>query len=404
MAGHLLSMQASRHGESRSFGAWRRWRKLAWALLGAALLHAAFFAGLKRTWRAPVLIVHSVASVPAAMWVHDLDAQARDVPPDAQVAQARQAQPRIARGPSEGSRGPGAGKVVPRQASPAASVAPPATPPTVDGAAPVSVPPRADRSAPKVALAENAEPAVQIEPQRSAGVPAPPEPELATAGAHDAVPVYATQIPAPAVLQFRMRRGVVQGNAELTWRVDGGRYEARLEARASGISLLTQVSQGSFDAAGVAPERFTDKRVRRGSVAANFQRELGKVSFSGTVAEVELHAGAQDRLSWMVQLAAIASADPKRLAAQDRIAMHVIGARGDAAVWQFVSSGEGQSEGSPAARRVIKLQRLPQSDYDTQVDVWLDALPPHWPVRAHWRSGPSDPGLELWRIDMAEPR
>lgn len=239
-----------------------------------------------------------------------------------------------------------------------------------------------------------------------AAAPAP-EPAAASATA-DSVPVYATKVPAPVTLQYRMRRGILHGNAELTWRLDAvGGYEARLEARASGIALLTQVSQGGIDAAGLAPVRYTDKRVRRSAVAANLQRDAnngaGKITFSGSEPELVLHPGTQDRLSWMVQLAAIASAEPHLLAARGKIAMHVIGARGDAAVWQFQSSGEEMIHASPVAMRAFRLQRLPQSPYDTQVDVWLDAAPPHWPVRAHWRSGPRDPGMEMWRIDIAEP-
>lgn len=403
-------MHASRHSESRAFSAAaRRWRTLAWALLGAALLHAAFFAGLERSWLAPVTLSQATNSAPT-VWVQDLAAQLPAVPQAAAAADTPQAPPRAAPNPSGSARGSGAGKSLPGRDAFAPSVALAVASRPADSASGVamlpSVMPNVPPSVQPEAPPEPAAPTAQVEGQPRASVPAPP-PEAAV-GSHDAVPVYATLIPAPAVLQLRMRRGVVHGNAELSWRVDGARYEARLEARASGITLLTQVSQGGFDAAGIAPRRFTDKRVRRGTVAANFQREVGqdtgKVSFSGAETEIALHAGAQDRLSWMVQLAAIASAEPRLLAAQGRISMHVIGARGDAAVWQFISLGEQQADSGASATRVFKLQRLPQSAYDTQVDVWLDALPPHWPVRAHWRSGPGDPGLELWRIDTAEPR
>jgi hypothetical protein len=222
------------------------------------------------------------------------------------------------------------------------------------------------------------------------------------------VPTYATLIPPAITLQFRMRRGLLHGNAELAWKPEGGRYEARFEATVAGLTLLTQVSQGGFDAAGLAPQRFTDKRPRRSATAANFQRSAdpagARVTFSGSAAEIALHAGAQDRLSWMVQLSAIAGAESQHLLAQGRISMHVIGTRADAAVWQFVSSGEEMLSANPAPLRVVRLQRLPQSAYDTRVDIWLEAKPPHWLVRAHLSNGPDDSGLELWRIDSVEPR
>lgn len=84
--------------------------------------------------------------------------------------------------------------------------------------------------------------------------------------------------------------------------------------------------------------------------------------------------------------------------------MQAVGARGDDAIWQFISLGEEMLAARPAALRVYRLQRVPQTPYGTRVDIWLDAQPPHWPVRAHLSNGANDPGFELWRIDTTEPR
>jgi hypothetical protein len=51
-----------------------------------------------------------------------------------------------------------------------------------------------------------------------------------------------------------------------------------------------------------------------------------------------LAAGAQDRLSWIVQLAAIVQA--RHPAAGERIVMQVAGPRGDADAWQFDVLGD----------------------------------------------------------------
>lgn len=399
LTGVLLSMQGVLR-PSRAAPPLRR--RFALALLGAALLHALFFAGLDRTWRAPAAAASRVST---ALWVQELEPVA-PAPPEVQATEPARVVPSGAKSPARGARAPGSGKEVGVGPSPSASAA--AANSSSPDASAATPPPVVDRAELAVAPAQRGVLVAENEPRPQANAPAAPhEPEPAVAAAQDSVPTYATRIPASAVLQYRMRRGMVHGSAELTWRFDAGRYEARLEARTSGIALLTQVSQGGVDATGLAPQRFTDKRVRRSAVAANFQREAGngagKISFSGSEAEIELHPGTQDRLSWMVQLAAIAGAGTKLLAAQGRIAMHVVGAHGDSAVWQFLSSGEEQIGGNPVAMRVFRLQRLPQTPYDTQVDVWLDAAPPHWPVRAHWRSNPQDPGMELWRTDIAEP-
>ena len=377
-------------------------RRFALALLGAALLHVLFFAGFGHAWRAPAVAASRVLT---ALWVQELE-PVPPAPPEVQAIEPARVVPSGARNPVRVARAPGSGKEMRVGPSPSASAAAAtSSSPGASAANPSSV---VDIAELAVALEQRAALVAENEPGPKVSAPAAPRgPELAVAAEPDSVPTYATRIPASAVLQFRMRRGMLHGSAELTWRFDAGRYEARLEARTSGITLLTQVSQGGVDDTGLTPQRFTDKRVRRSAVAANFQREsgngAGKISFSGNEAEVALHPGTQDRLSWMVQLAAIASAGTKLLVAQGRIAMHVVGASGDSAVWQFLSSGEEQIGGNPVAMRVFRLQRLPQTPYDTQVDVWLDAAPPHWPVRAHWRSNPQDPGMELWRTDIAEP-
>jgi hypothetical protein len=214
-------------------------------------------------------------------------------------------------------------------------------------------------------------------------------------------PRYATVIPPPATLRFRVTRGASNGAAQLRWRPMGERYEARLEASVAGVMMLVQVSEGGFDDTGIAPQRFVDRRARRGALAVNFQREAGRVSFSSREFVLALGAGTQDRLSWIVQLAAIASAQPRLGEPGSRIVIPVVGVRGESAWWQFVCQGE-EAVGTPVAR-AYRFQRSPDGPYDTQVDIWLDAQPPHWPLRASLHSGPLDPGLELTRANPPVP-
>jgi hypothetical protein len=175
-----------------------------------------------------------------------------------------------------------------------------------------------------------------------------------------------------------------------------------LQASVAGALLFQQSSQGGLDASGLAPERFIDQRARRGTRAVSFQREAGRVSFSAVPGAVDLGVGMQDRLSWIAQLAAVASANPDRLVAGGEIVLMLVGTRGEVVPWRFVSLGAAADEA--VAAPLIHLQRSAAFTYDTAVDVWLDASPPHWPVRAQWRNGPADPGLELWRVDTGETR
>lgn len=119
------------------------------------------------------------------------------------------------------------------------------------------------------------------------------------------VPVYATRPPPSLALEYDVQRGPVSGLARLEWRLDDGRYELLLQASPAAARLAPAqwASRGAIDATGVAPERFTVLRRGRERQAANFQRDVGRITYSGSSAQWPLVGGAQDRLSWMMQLA-----------------------------------------------------------------------------------------------------
>lgn len=213
-----------------------------------------------------------------------------------------------------------------------------------------------------------------------------------------APPIYATRIPPAARVLYRMSRSGIVGTGELDWRPQGMRsYVLTLEGRLPIFgALIVQTSRGGFDAAGLAPERFTDKRLRRGEQAANFQRQAGKITFSGPSTELPLLAGVQDRLSVMLQLAAIAGAwrQPHRVG--ERFEVAVVGARGDSHLWSLRYEGRdavATPEGSVSALRFV---RVPEGPYDTLAEFWLDAARSYLPVRVRLTDGKGD-ALELLR-------
>jgi hypothetical protein len=204
----------------------------------------------------------------------------------------------------------------------------------------------------------------------------------AAAGEGAPPPLYATQIPPSATLRYELRRGRLTGSGDLRWQVEAGRYALRLEGSVVGLNVLTQVSEGEFDAHGLAPVRFTDQRARRAAVAANFEREAGRIRFSGPSTELPWQPGVQDRLSWMIQLAAVAAADPALVAEGQRITLLVVGARGDGSSWSFRSLGKESLSIFGATVDTVHLLREPRSPYDTRVEVWLDPARHHLPIRA----------------------
>jgi Protein of unknown function (DUF3108) len=214
------------------------------------------------------------------------------------------------------------------------------------------------------------------------------------------VPVYHTRMPPALHWAYELRRGFISGRGDLVWSPARDRYDAKLEGRVAGFVILDWVSRGAIDAAGAAPERFVIRRKGREHQAANFQRDAGKITYSGPQTEHPLPAGAQDRLSFLLQLAGIVAADPQRFSRSDEhIRLFVSGARGDAGVWTFDVLGVESIHTPLGPVQALHLRREPLKPRDTSVDVWLDPARHHGPVRAELRNpGDGDP-LELLLAD-----
>ncbi|MBL8345958.1 MAG: DUF3108 domain-containing protein [Rubrivivax sp.] len=202
-----------------------------------------------------------------------------------------------------------------------------------------------------------------------------------------ALPTYRTAPPPSLDLLYEARRGTDLGQARITWRIDAEGHYA-LEMQGSGApgapAALTPhwTSRGRLDADGVAPERFAVSRRGRERHAANFRRDVGIVSFAGPAATWPLAAGAQDRLSWMVQLAAVFQADPKLAVAGTQVSMMVVGAHGDAGPWTFTVQRQMVVEGpGGVAVPAWQLHRDSAHAHDPQVQVWLAPSLHHLPVR-----------------------
>jgi hypothetical protein len=187
------------------------------------------------------------------------------------------------------------------------------------------------------------------------------------------------------------------GSAELHWQPEDGRYQARFSGEAGGAPAFEWTSTGALDGAGVAPERYLDRRRGRGAQAANFRRDSGRISYSGPAVEWPLPAGAQDRLSWLPQLAGIVAAEPARWRQGQEIRVFVSGARGDADVWTFRVAGPETLTGLPGGPvETLRLLREPDRPYDLRAEVWLDPARHHMPVKARFSSG-----TVVWELQWA---
>jgi Protein of unknown function (DUF3108) len=338
-----LSVLPSSPSYSPSASIRRRWLFFVLAGVAVLALHWLLLLSLAPAWvdpeeavaAAPTLNVRSV-TVPAPT----SPAVVVAVPAPPLVA-AKRAAPRVARPPP------------PKPAASAVPVPTPLPEPVV------------------VAVAVKPAPAVPTPDAVAPGEP-PPAPAID-------VPVYATRLPPPGTWRYQLTRGIASGDAVLSWQPNEQQhYEMKLEGFIAGITVLDWVSTGAIDSAGIAPDRFAIRRRGKDSQAANFQRDAGKITFSGPTHELPLTAGVQDRLSWMLQLPAVIEAAPQRFGAGSAVVLMVIGARGGADVWTFNVIGA-DHVGETAALKLVREARKPR---DVQVDVWLDPARGHIPVRA----------------------
>ncbi len=269
---------------------------------------------------------------------------------------------------------------------PAPRVAPPQparkvarlTPPPKPAASAVPAPP------PEPVTTAEAAPPIEAPASAAASEP-PPAPVID-------VPVYATRLPPPGTWRYQLTRGIASGEALLSWSPnEQQRYELKLEGFVAGISVLDWVSTGALDNAGIAPDRFVIRRRGRDSQAANFQRDAGKITFSGPTHEVPLVAGVQDRLTWMLQLPAVIEAAPQRFSAGASVVLMVVGARGGADVWTFKVIGA-EPVGEVPALKLVREARKPR---DVQAEVWLDPARGHIPLRAVLSQPDGGASLEL---------
>lgn len=243
-------------------------------------------------------------------------------------------------------------------------------------------PPATQPETPAPAALRAAPPAPRADPP-SPRPPSPPRPAVEAPTAE--LPLL--RLAGPASWQYRLRQGGQDGEALLDWRPEAdGRYSLRLTRRIGERTLPAWESLGRTGGTGLAPERFALQRGGQDRQAINFDAEERLVSFSASPARLERPEGAQDRLSWWVQLAALVQLNP---APGGRWRIWVAGLRGELREWVFEAV-----DAAPEDAGTLHLRRLPLGERDPGVELWLDPARGHWPVRLR-QGDPESRGFEI---------
>jgi hypothetical protein len=278
---------------------------------------------------------------------------------------------------------------------PAESVPPPEQQPVDSTPPPVDAAPAAPAEVAPAAFEDPALPAVRVDGTDLAA-------ELAETGVlPGGLPARATYVYLTTGSEYQ----VLTAETSVTWTLaDDGRYEARLAAVALGITALELKSTGELRRFGLAPERFTQKRIRRSEEAANFDWSRRRVTFSTRSFERELREGAQDRLSFQFQLMALAQRLPERFSSGAAIEFPVAGPDG-VDDYAFVVGDEEVVATELGAFAARKLER-PRSvgGADSRIEVWLAPALQWLPVKLRFtdRRGRTTENV-LVRIEDGSP-
>ena len=160
------------------------------------------------------------------------------------------------------------------------------------------------------------------------------------------------------------------GTAELNWQHDGANYALSLTASYFGIPVFIQSSVGQLTPQGLLPTRFSDKRFRKSEVAAHFNQTLGKITFSANTPDALLLAGAQDRVSVILQLAGLLAADPTKYPPGATLNLQTVSAT-EAEPWLFTVN-EPETLNLPAGPQIaLRLTRNPRREFDQKVELWF---------------------------------
>ncbi|MDO8458154.1 MAG: DUF3108 domain-containing protein [Burkholderiaceae bacterium] len=254
---------------------------------------------------------------------------------------------------------------------------------------PPASPPKPVQSTSVLASETPNPPVATATPESGTAEPAPaqtePEatlPQLASAESGQPPPAFTSpsSVKLLYTVNFTIKTVLNRGQAELTWQHDGDNYALGLLAKWRIFSLFEQTSVGRISPQGLLPTRFSDKRFRKSELAAHFDHAQGKISFSANTPDAVLQAGAQDRVSIILQLAGLLAADPANYPPNSTLNLQTVSAR-EAEPWLFTVNEPETLNLPEGPQLAVRLTRNPRREFDQKVELWFAPALNYWPVR-----------------------
>jgi hypothetical protein len=216
-----------------------------------------------------------------------------------------------------------------------------------------------------------------------ATLPAPQSASAVTLPASPATtPVNAVSLPGSVRLLYKVvgqsKSLNYQAKSELAWKTNGDNYEVMMRVSAFLVGSRSMTSVGKITGSGLAPTRFADKF--RTELAAHFEADKGRITFSANTPDAPWINGAQDRVSVFLQLGGMLAANPAGFPSGSNITFLTIGPR-EADTWTFVVEAEEALDLMGAPMATLKLTRKPRKEFDQKVEVWYAPSLGYLPVR-----------------------
>jgi hypothetical protein len=201
-----------------------------------------------------------------------------------------------------------------------------------------------------------------------------------------AAPVrYKTSAPPSADLRYSIQavqKGLgIKGNGFVQWRNSNKTYLATAEVSAMLLGkILEENSEGKFDAFGLAPSSFTEKRFRKKPVTVTFKRDAKQIQFSATDEISPIKGGEQDRHSITWQLASVARGMPPKFKPGSTWHFSVAG-RKNVQPWTFKVAQQEKIKTGLGELTTMRVLRLPDAPKDQTIEIWLAPSLGWYPVK-----------------------
>lgn len=194
-----------------------------------------------------------------------------------------------------------------------------------------------------------------------------------------------TRLPATAAIRYDVQHRAARadswspaGSAALTWQrgPDSYRLEAASTPAGATAPSHTMSSEGIIGDAGILPVRARNTGID-GTRETLFDRESGRIIFSGADRSAPVGPASQDQVSMLMQLAALANADPAQM--EGAVDIHVSGA-GIAGVVRFEVLGLESIDTPMGAMQALHLAQKADAGR-ARVDIWLAPAHDYLPVQ-----------------------